>query len=1559
MSDTIANGTDLTKQNPWPGLRAFGESDRDFFFGRERETAELLGLVQRSPVVVLYGQSGLGKTSLLQAGLFPRLKELNFLPFRVRLDHADNAPPLARQITLAVAAELDRAQIKGPRPSDGETLWEYFHRVDVDFWGPRNRLLTPVIVLDQFEEIFTLGHHSEISSARVAEFQKELEGQLEHRPPDAVRERLDAHPDEALRYDLKKQGVKFVITLREDFLPDLDPWRQRMPSLLPNRFRLEPMTGDQALEVVQRGGRDLVDEVVARDIVDFVSASQRKRSASALEEREVEPALLSVVCDALNLSRIEHGNARITADLLTAKREEIIQDFYERTFQGIDPGVRDWVEDRLLTSSGYRDRAALDDALRLGLPESDFDLLVNRRILHREERDGVIWLELTHDLLTDPAARSRAVREQRIQAEAAAEREKAAAEREAQVRSKLRRTQSVVAVCGVLLVIAAVALDRAIVSSRNARTAESKAVAAEQTAVQEKDNSLHSYQTATKMTARMELNIDDTGIPTATAVNNIQEVERAYSDLSHQGNLADLQHAQFLTKAADAYYRVGYITPGLDESQQAIDLLQQIGGPEVPADVLALTRAEALYSRGDGLLTIGHLTEAHRCFDDAIKLAAANQTPDLKQAAARVNVLSRIDLARLDDQGWAYPSANAHLRDALEIIKANMPDADKAPNAPYANEIRWWNALALQEMGRSQIEDADSPKYFADATAAISDLMARDPQNLRWKRTFAHITFARALNAMDLGKLDDATQLFEQSQATSEDLCNRDPLNLEWRLGLLQSRLGLGLVHKESGEWDLSEAALKEGETGATQLLAEQPTWTQALYDAAEVAFGLGDVFRAKYNDESHADEKKVLLDQENIYFSKALKLSEQGIEVTPEDLDFVRLAALAIQRQGLVLGTQGEVLDVTVKGNQDEKTKDETEALEHYDEAFAKLRPIQSAAKDHPEILGDEAYLYFWTGNAMVQLNRPKDAEAAYLDAVAPTKVLIQKKPVGDNYQLLSWIYEAAGDTYESANDLDKAVANDRLAEQAIHQALVLTPGNTGYHVQDALVESKFFEIALKRNDLSAAVDALDRSITTSLAGLTTDYSDLSLNQDIDYLRKQLVSVQTAINADHPVAGSAAGPGHLSAEQSKALLGKIDLLLLESAPDKLLDRNSRQLSWSMRPLMPGAWRNLADAERGDALKSVLALNKNLKPDQVWGIRRLPLGFYDGVALYEAQVVLPDGTQGIAAFLQSGTKVFPVDGTLEPVHTLNAQSQLKLDDVARATDYMRFYVGMMHLDGGRFNVIDSPDDINWSSAATADQRASVVEKIKPLTAEPISDRGWQAIGTVQYNGYLERVSLHLSRFGEIEVENDRVVTPRLPVSLELFDDGIRVSRSIEAVDKQVLEGKVTLAEQQLKKNPNDPTALAELPQWYFELERWKEAVDAQKAEVAAIISEPKHDADWSSSLDDAYVSLAWFQLFSRDFEGSLASTEEARKLDATDLTMETNHAHALLFLGRLPEAEAIYLQHRGEKMSADSDQIWNEVVFGDFDDLQKAGIITKETAPEVAHIRELLKPPSN
>ena len=251
MSTATAPNT-LTAQSPWPGLRSFGEDDREFFFGRERETAELLALVQRSGVVIVYGQSGLGKTSLLQAGLFHGLRDASLLPFRLRIDHGDAAPPVATQIKTALGAALDAAGVQGPRPGPNETLWEYFHRRDLDLWGARNRLIKPVIAFDQFEEVFTLGQRSEGAIARVAGLLADLESLLEHRAPEAVRARLEQRPDDALKYDFQHDGVKFIISLREDFLAQLDTWRTRMPSLLPNRFRLERMTGGQALEVVER-----------------------------------------------------------------------------------------------------------------------------------------------------------------------------------------------------------------------------------------------------------------------------------------------------------------------------------------------------------------------------------------------------------------------------------------------------------------------------------------------------------------------------------------------------------------------------------------------------------------------------------------------------------------------------------------------------------------------------------------------------------------------------------------------------------------------------------------------------------------------------------------------------------------------------------------------------------------------------------------------------------------------------------------------------------------------------------------------------------------------------------------------------------------------------------------------------------------------------------------------------------------------------------------------------------------------------------------------------------
>ena len=80
MTAETTVGTHLDRENPWPGLEAFDEAARDYFHGRDQEAERLLRQITDSPVTVLFGRSGLGKTSLLKAGVFPRLRDRHFLP---------------------------------------------------------------------------------------------------------------------------------------------------------------------------------------------------------------------------------------------------------------------------------------------------------------------------------------------------------------------------------------------------------------------------------------------------------------------------------------------------------------------------------------------------------------------------------------------------------------------------------------------------------------------------------------------------------------------------------------------------------------------------------------------------------------------------------------------------------------------------------------------------------------------------------------------------------------------------------------------------------------------------------------------------------------------------------------------------------------------------------------------------------------------------------------------------------------------------------------------------------------------------------------------------------------------------------------------------------------------------------------------------------------------------------------------------------------------------------------------------------------------------------------
>jgi WD40 repeat protein len=476
LADSIDSTPVDRREEPWLGLESYSEADAERFYGREAETTELLRLLRRDVLTVVFGPSGTGKTSLLKAGLFPKLRDEYFLPVAIRVDYSHKRQSLISQvragITLACADGEVEESFRGEGVVDREeTLWEYLH--GAVFWDKRNNPITPVIVFDQFEEIFTLGHDH---PAR-GEFLVELSDLIENYIPDTVRERM-ALTGRKLGFDAAEQRYKVLIALREDFVSRLDGLRKAMPSVMHNRFALTRMDGEQALRPVTLPGGGIVSDAVAEQIVRKVASAD---PAIPLKDLAIDPALLSLMCRELNARRLREGRKTIAAELVNNAASDILIDFYERSFQGLNAHAQEFVEDRLLTSEGFRTTVALAAAVREGL-RGDMEVLVNRRLIRSEERLGLPHLELTHDVLTKVALASRKEREARLRREEE-ERRKSAAE--AARTAELARTRSWLVGVGVAGILCLVLAVLAFLSYRSAKKSAEDARQAKITADKE------------------------------------------------------------------------------------------------------------------------------------------------------------------------------------------------------------------------------------------------------------------------------------------------------------------------------------------------------------------------------------------------------------------------------------------------------------------------------------------------------------------------------------------------------------------------------------------------------------------------------------------------------------------------------------------------------------------------------------------------------------------------------------------------------------------------------------------------------------------------------------------------------------------------------------------------------------------------------------------------------------------------------------------------------------------------------------------------------------------
>jgi WD40 repeat protein len=427
----------LDAENPWPGLDVYGEASKDFFKGREEEATELMRLIRLSALTVMYGKSGLGKTSLLEAGLFPRLRNEHYLPVYLRLDFSGTSRkrPL-KQAMQRMKAALTEAKAEFPEPTREESLWEYLHRKNPEIWSVDNYPLTPVLVFDPFEELFS---RSGGKADLIKQVFDDLADLIENRIPGELAS--ETAGDRRSRLDLFSQNYRIVLSFREDFLPEVRMWEKQVPSLLKSSLRLEPMSRSCAIKAVEEAGKAVLDEGVAARIVDFVGRPDQSPEAAEPSQMAIEPVLLSLCCTQLNRDRAPGG--KIDQELLEGSGERILENFYQEALDDEEvkgpPDVAPFIEDKLI-QGGFRGDYPKQEALdKNKLTERQLAALTDRlRLLRIVPHADTTRIELIHDRLVPVISKAR---DERMIRERQEEQERKAREAEAELDQERARSE--------------------------------------------------------------------------------------------------------------------------------------------------------------------------------------------------------------------------------------------------------------------------------------------------------------------------------------------------------------------------------------------------------------------------------------------------------------------------------------------------------------------------------------------------------------------------------------------------------------------------------------------------------------------------------------------------------------------------------------------------------------------------------------------------------------------------------------------------------------------------------------------------------------------------------------------------------------------------------------------------------------------------------------------------------------------------------------------------------------------------------------------------------------
>jgi WD40 repeat protein len=458
----------------FPGLNAYSKEDSSIFKGRDTDAKNLLQKINLHKTLVLHADSGIGKSSLIQAGLLPLIEktESDFAPVVIRMT---DIQPTDNDDFLLVRFVIDRIHESLPEffddtfkllPDASDSLWVLNKQAE-------KKGKTLLLILDQFEYINNFKSHqrealkkalfdlvnSKIPVHLYASIEEKMKGDDEGSQSILPEEfRLLSEPGKA----------KILFVVREDKLGTMSLLDDLFPDILKNDFSIDPLSTDDAFIAIKEPAQaegdfdskkfSFATDEILTELIDEIADKETKL---------VDPIQLQIVARDLERNIVIKNSKDSIEKTDIPELSDIINKFYSdcwnvvKSTLNIDDNAVFDIKKKIVNDFYAGDKRHLfsEDKIPLGNARGSLKVLKNEGLIREVISDGTYY-QLTHDRLVQAAKDDKIKIDERRRAEKAIaiEAEKHRRQKELEARRHQRQKKRFVFGAAVLIGLSILAI---------------------------------------------------------------------------------------------------------------------------------------------------------------------------------------------------------------------------------------------------------------------------------------------------------------------------------------------------------------------------------------------------------------------------------------------------------------------------------------------------------------------------------------------------------------------------------------------------------------------------------------------------------------------------------------------------------------------------------------------------------------------------------------------------------------------------------------------------------------------------------------------------------------------------------------------------------------------------------------------------------------------------------------------------------------------------------------------------------------------------------------------